>query len=142
MALLHTARAGTAAATSHKRTTARVWRHIANTPDGEVTAASRNERLTWMPAHQSLARALDKTKSNGKSLTMIEWRAKGLAGALAKKAGPRDELIEKVEALVQAAGDTTVHQAGVLGLVTHAADSYKVEATTAKCASKWVTKAM
>ena len=89
-----------------------------------------------MPAHQSLARALDKTKSNGKLLTMIEWRAKGLAGALAKKAGPRDELIEKVEAMVQAADDTTVHQVGVLGLATHAANNFKVEVTTSKGTSK------
>ena len=73
MALVHTARAGAHAATSHKRVTARVWRLISHTLDGDTTKMVRDGRLVWLPAHQTLHAATARVKSDGKAVTTIGW---------------------------------------------------------------------
>jgi hypothetical protein len=138
MALLHAADAGTASATSANRTQARIWREIADLSGGSLKLL--RQKLTWMPAHSTANAIEDRTKSNGKSLTVSEWRANQLADRLAKRGAPESVLRKDAVELISIAGAALAYHAAQLGVITRAANCHeKVEvaadgtATTIKC---------
>ena len=127
LGLLQTVDKGASAACSANMRLARTWHHIAQFLNNDLSLLCRQGSLTWMPAHQpesSIGRAC---KSNGRTLTALEWRANRLVDTLAKAAAnkgapPRShvQLLVSAEALVK-------HKLGQLGAATHAANNFEEE---------------
>jgi hypothetical protein len=99
-----------------------IWTMIAEAVDDDVATLISAKRLTWMPAHKSLAAAGHMLKSNNRPVTAIEWRANRLADVLAKSAAGEEigcfaasRLLGTAEALVK-------HEAALAGAVTYAAN--------------------
>jgi len=111
-------------ATAHFRPLARLWRLISLTLDGTVPEGWLDERFVWMPAHTSRAAAGKRTRSDGRPLTLRDWRCNRLADALAKAAVASDRLPAPLRALLKQAGRASDFAAASLGLVTHAANNY------------------
>ena len=84
MALLTTARSGTAQATHHSRPLARIWTQIGQSLDGTLDDLTGNRNLVWLPAHQTTSAIQKKVLSNGRYMTTVDWRANRLVDALAR----------------------------------------------------------
>ena len=126
LGLLHTAEAGTAAATRGGKQLARTWAIISNHLDGNICQMMTEKRLCWMPAHQSVSAIGVACKSNGRPITSLEWRANRLVDAVAKNESIRGaapqctiDLITSAEALVR-------HSAAQMGTATHLANNHVV----------------
>ena len=108
LGLLHAAEAGVAAATRSCKQLARTWAVIANHLDGDISSMVSDKRLRWMPAQQSVGATGVATKSDGKPITSLEWRANGLVDAIAKheaSKGVAREIIQETRNLLgKAAG--------------------------------------
>jgi len=108
------------------RPLARLWCLIAATLDNAVPQEWLRDKLAWMPAHTSRAAVGRWLKSNGRPVSLRDWRANRLVDKLAKlaagcRAPPKDLL-----KLLQTASTAAEHAGACLGLATHAANSYKV----------------
>ena len=86
--------------------------------------------MIWIPAHTSAATIADTIRSDGKHLTVAEWRANQLADALAKKGAPKSKARNDIKKTIRAAQDATLHAAAQLGVVTHAANNHQVTNTS------------
>ena len=62
---------------------------IASALDGDTTSMVEHKQLVWMPAHQPLSAVGHKELSNGKLLTVVDWRENRVVDALAKLAATR-----------------------------------------------------
>ena len=89
--LLVTAGQGTAAAVDASRPLARIWKLIAASLDGNVSAILVNHTLTWMPAHQPVSAIGEKVLSNGKLFSVVDWRANRLVDSLSKLAAASNQ---------------------------------------------------
>ena len=78
MAILTTARSGSAQATHHSRPLARVWRRIAEVLGVDIAMLLVADRLAWVPAHRSLSAVGEVKLSNGSRLSIADWRANRL----------------------------------------------------------------
>ena len=125
-ALLDTAERGQVRAAGAKMILARVWCNIAASIDSDFS--SLREQLTWMPAHITLAMVGHRVLSNGKEVSIIDWRANRLTDAIAK-AFARDNVAPTgtLQAVSQARA-LVLHHASLLGAVTHAANNHPVQA--------------
>jgi hypothetical protein len=126
LSLLSTAAHGTAEAVQAKKQLARVWRMLASHIDGNITVLMDEQRLTWMPAHQTIGMVDEKTRSDGAKLSMVDWRANRLVDLLAKQAAEARALPKNAVALLDSATVAVREAAKLLGRVTHAANNHSV----------------
>jgi hypothetical protein len=124
--LLLTAAGGAQQATSANRPLARVWGMIASALDGDTTSMVEHKQLVWMPAHQPLSAVGHKELSNGKLLTVVDWRANRLVDALAKLAATRGQAPKAIVRLLESGKAAMRHAAALLGVVTHGANHHEV----------------
>ena len=124
LGLVHTAERGTAAATSGNKQLARTWAAIAGNLDGDVSCLTRNRRLSWMPAHQAHSAIGHRVKSNGKTLTSLEWRANRLVDAIAKNESARGQAPQATVDLLVSATALVKHSAAQTGAATHFANNF------------------
>ena len=121
-ALVDTVNASTQAATSPNKPNARIWKAISSVVDGRLQSLRR--QLVWMPAHTSCAGIEALVKSDGRPLTVPEWRANQLADALAKRAAPLSSLAGAIIKELKVAGEALRHAAALLGVVTKRANQH------------------
>ncbi len=126
LALLTTARMGTHKAVHHSRPLARIWRVISNAIDTDISSLLDGHLLAWFPAHKSLKAIGEVKGSNGRRMSAVDWRANRLVDKLAKTAAEAVLPSQHVRALVLSADAATGHAAGLLGIVTHAANNFEV----------------
>ena len=127
LSILRTGEHGTRNATRSSRVLAGTWCKIAEVLD-EGFARFFEERLVWMPAHQTVAMVGERRKSNGTKLTICDWWANRLVDALAKSAARRWQGTDHTYHTLAAAKELVTWRAAQLGLVTHAANNYPSEA--------------
>jgi hypothetical protein len=84
----------------------------------------------WMPAHKSRAQATRSHASNGALVTVDEWRANRLADVVARGCARRSAIPRPASARVQLAADVLRTEAAVLGVVTTAANTHRVQVVT------------
>ena len=123
------ARGGTAAATAAKKPLAAEWARVAAATEVPLQRLVDEHRLVWMPAHLGAAAAAGRLKSDGSTLTAIEWRANRLADAVAKAAADVSNAAREVVALLDAAAHAVRHEAAVLGATTYAANNHRETVT-------------
>jgi hypothetical protein len=124
--LLTIAREGTAQATGASRPLARIWKLIATSLDGCIESVIESGALVWMPAHQALSAIGEKSLSNGKLLTGVDWRANRLVDALAKLAAATVRAPREVRCLLESGKAAVKHAAAMLAVVTHRANNHMV----------------
>ena len=129
LALLHTARAGTRRATHHSRPLARIWKMIAETIGTDIASLMHNDLLVWLPAHKSLNAVGEVKGSNGKRLSIVDWRANRLVDKLAKAAAVAQQASKHIRELLPSADAAVAHAACLLGIVTHAANNCEITTT-------------
>ena len=117
---------GAAQATGASRPLARIWKLIAALLDGCIESVIESGLLVWMPAHQALNAIGEKTLSNGKLLTGVDWRANRLVDALAKNAAATVRAPREVRCLLESGKAAVKHAAAMLAVVTHCANNHKV----------------
>ena len=138
--LLTTAQGGLASATAANRPMAGVWTLIGSALDGDTAAAVNQGRLVWMPAHLTRATAGAMRKSDGSPVSVVDWRANRLADAVAKSAAGAPLSTTHAVRCLKSAGDAHRHEAAVLGAVTCAANTHRVQIITASGNSTTVVK--
>ncbi len=127
MALLTTAKFGTASATHHSKPLARVWKLIAETLDVDISVLLQGDKLAWVPAHKSLTAVGEVKLSNGCRLTSVDWRANRLVDKLAKTAANELQCPKSTAELLVSAEAASAHAACLLGMVTFAANNHVEE---------------
>jgi hypothetical protein len=127
LALLRTAEGGLASATASSRPLARIWSHIGNAMDGNISSLVVDGLLVWMPAHQTTAAIGTRVLSNGERLSAIDWRANRLVDALAKQAAAQRQAPQAITRLLASARLAVRSAASLLGAVTYAANNCKME---------------
>ncbi len=105
---------------------ARVWARTFGILEEQGSQAAA--KLTWMPAHGSSATIGVATKSNGHTISGLDWRANRLVDALAKAAAAFDRVLPWIAQKVWESGQLAEHAAASLGVVTHAANMHNVQA--------------
>ena len=120
----------TAARTSAARITAARsplagrWRRILRYADGDLTAVA--SALTWAPAHKSLSAARSSARSDGRLMSLTDWRANKLADLLAKHgasaAAPPSDAVRNLRRAEVAVKEACAQ----LGAVTWAANHHRV----------------
>ena len=116
-------------ATAPSRTLARIWCEIAHILDGDVTSLAEQQLLIWQPAHLPASAIGEAKCSDGRRLTVIDWRANRLADALAKQAARIGRADKETQLLARSAEAALLNAACNLGASTHAANNHKVEIT-------------
>ena len=101
---------------------------IAHALDGELQQLADHKKLTWVPAHTTLASVGEVKCSDGSRLSLVEWRANRLADGLAKQAAAFHEPPDAVLRLLNSATQAAKHATKLLGRVTHAANNHTVQA--------------
>ena len=127
LGVVNTAQAGALAAMSHKNTSARIWREIIELSAGNLIELRR--RLTWMPSHEAIDGVQGMLKSDGKNVTIPEWRANQLADKLAKRGAGCSALRDAADGKIKLAGKALCFHAAQLGVVTRAANKHRIEYT-------------
>ena len=125
--LLKTAAEGTAQAHEASRPLARIWKLIADSLDGNIAILIINRNLILMPAHQALSAIGVKVRSDGRLLTVVDWRANRLVDALAKLAAAFGQAPKAITRLLESGRIAVRHGAALLGVVTHAANNHKLQ---------------
>ncbi|CAK0861050.1 unnamed protein product, partial [Prorocentrum cordatum] len=120
-AILTTAAAGTLQATRPTRMLAQLWSRVSALLDGDTSEPLVAGRLTWMPAHGSVASIGAARRSDGHVVTAVDWRANRLADAAAKAAAGSPPECAAGAQLFGQAECPVAHEGAILGAVTHAA---------------------
>ncbi len=128
-ALLTTAEEGAQKALAANRPLARAWAVIAAALDGDLANLTREQKLVWLPAHQTTAAIGERLLSNGRLFSAIDWRANRLVDALAKKAAAEQQAPAAITRLLGRAKAAVRHAAALLGEVTHAANNHSTNVT-------------
>ena len=124
LSLLRTAEQDTQKAVNAKRQLARIWVAISSHLDCRISVLCKDGVLTWMPAHQSLGMIGETRRSDGKRLTVLDWRANRLVDGLAKQEARERLMPSAVEKLLESGVAAVRHAAVQLGRVTHAANNH------------------
>jgi hypothetical protein len=125
--LLRMAGQGTEEAVRPNRPLARIWRDIGSILDGDTTVLDRHKLLVWQPAHQTVQAIGQRTGSDGRKITTVDWRANRLVDALAKQGAESVRASRETRNLVESGKAASLHAACNLGRVTFAANNHKVE---------------
>ena len=126
LGLLHTAEAGVTAATRSSKQLARTWAIIAGHLDRNISEMVTSKRLRWMPAHQGPGAIGVAIKSDGTSITVLEWRANRLVDAIAKAEASRGVAPQGTIDLLISATALVQHTAAQIGAATHAANNHVI----------------
>ena len=78
----------------------------------------------WMPAHLGVHAACGRRGSDGRPITVLDWRANRLVDKLASLVSARAPLAKPCSALLRSAKAAVLHAAAQLGAVTHAANHH------------------
>ena len=124
LGLLHTAEAGATAATRSSKQLARTWATIAGHLDGNISEMVTSKRLRWMPAHQGPGAIGVAVKSDGKPITVLEWRANRLVDAIAKAEASKGVAPQGTVDLLKSAAALVQHSAAQTGAATFAANNH------------------
>jgi len=124
LGLVNTAAAGRSNATTAQRPQARIWNRLFDRLDSTDLADACHNSFVWMPSHCSLSVALRRTKSDGRLITKLEWRANRLVDALAQTAAGRSRLPRSLMALIRDVERTVEYAAGMVGLTSWAANNF------------------
>ena len=108
-----------------------VWTLVGSAMDGDTAAAVEQGKLIWMPAHLARTAASAMRKSDGSPVSVVDWRANRLADAVAKSAAGAPSSTTHAVRCLKSAGDVLRHEAAVLGAVTCAANTQRVQIITA-----------
>jgi len=109
--------------TGRRSSLARTWRMVAAVLDWDFEVA--RGRVTWMPAHGSIAAIGHAKDSRGHPIDATMWRANRLVDLLAKAAASKHRLPAWVWKQVQNAGKFYLHHCARLGKATHDANNFK-----------------
>jgi hypothetical protein len=102
---------------------------------GDLEVLTRRETLVWIPAHLSRAKALAAMRSDGRPVCLRDWRANRLVDVVAKRAALALAVPRRDAQRVRIAAGLLRVEAGVLGVVTQAANNFKRTVVTASGAS-------
>ena len=127
MAILTTARNGTARATHHSSPLARVWKRIAEILGVDIATLLLDDKLAWVPAHKSLSAVGEVKLSKGCRLSVVDWRANRLVDKLAKLAAEYLQAPRATLRLLASSEAAAAHASCLLGIVTHAANNHRVD---------------
>ena len=117
---------GRTKAASPCRSLARVWSMIYNTLDADFIDSALQAHVSWMPSHGSRHAIGTRYKSDGKSVTTIDWRANRLADAAAKAAAAVNRLAASSRILLQRTITAYERSLVELAVVTVAANAHEV----------------
>ena len=121
LGLLVAAQNGVAAATAGKRNNARIWNLIAEVLNGSFDELRRS--LVWLPAHTSVDACRERKRSDGRKLSVVDWRANQLCDKLAKRAAAKTAARDRAMAELEDAKEALLHHGAILGRATHAANN-------------------
>ncbi len=124
MSILTAAASGSAKATMPNKMLATLWERIGATLDDDVDTLITSHRLTWVPAHGPMTTIGRALRSDGQTLTAVDWRANRLADALAKRATGASHLCRQAQKVIRQAELLVAHECALLGVVTHAANNH------------------
>ena len=119
--------AGLALAAASHRPLARLWNMISPMCDGYASSQVLKILLIWMPAHKSVSAIGQLYRSDGLSVSAIDWRANRLADSLARLAASRYGVPDLAYDLFRGAQQAAEYCAALLGTVTFAANNHRVE---------------
>jgi hypothetical protein len=119
--------AGLASSGASHRPLARLWNMIFPLCDGYVPSQVINKLLVWMSAHKSVSAIGQFSRSDGLSVSAIDWRANRLADCLARLAASRYAVPNLAHDLFKGAQKAAEYCAALLGTVTFAANNHRVE---------------
>ena len=119
--------AGLASAGASTRPPARLWNMIFPMCDSYTSSQVVNKLLVWMPAHKSASAIGQFFKSDGRSMTAIDWRANRLVDSLARLAACRHAVPNLAVELFKGAQQAAEYCAALLGTVTFASNNCKVQ---------------
>ena len=111
-------------ALSSRKPLARVWALIARSLDHAAPDAWTHRRFKWMPAHKARSAVGTALRSDGLPVTYLDWRANRLVDMLAKMAATRGRAPRALRSLLDVATQAVEFSAALLGLTTHAANTY------------------
>ena len=126
--LLDVIGAGIQPATCHGSPLARAWVSIYNKLGQNTDEIAHNNRITWMPAHLPITAIWNATRSDGKVITPVDWRANRLVDALAKAAAATRQAPSESRDMIKAALGTLRFAGLRLGIVTFWANNLPVQA--------------
>jgi hypothetical protein len=118
---------GMADATGPSRPLARVWNMIAPILDGAGTHELVNKRVVWMPSHCTTASIGTTVKSNGRTVTAMDWRANRLVDKLAKNAARAHCVPDLAVNTFEQALCAAEYYAALAGTVTYAGNHFAVD---------------
>ena len=127
LALVHTARAGLAAAVHGSRPLARIWSSIGQALDGDIQQLVDQETLVWFPAHLTWRAVGEVRGSNGVRMAPTDWRANRLADRLAKAVAREAQADKRTIELFKSSDAAASHAAALLGVVTRAANAHEAQ---------------
>ena len=94
--------------------------------DDDEEASITEEQLTWMPAHGGQATIGRVLKSDGSTLTPVDWRANRLVDVLAKSAARANRVGKDTLEYLDVASQALEFSLAKLAVVTQAANNVKV----------------
>jgi hypothetical protein len=130
LGIVDTLAGGVRAAVGDKRILARLWGMIACCVDGDFGHAA--SMVDWMPAHGSKLSIGKAIKSDQTQVTLLERRANRLVDGVAKAAAGANRVERRITNGVAEASALVQYAAAKVGVVTHAANNYLVDVTSAE----------
>ena len=127
LSILVAATGGSVQVTAPNRPLAELWSRIATYLEDDVSLLCTNGHLVWMPAHGTAATIGNAHRSDGNTVSTVDWRANRLADALAKAAIGKALECAAAARLVERAEELVRHECAVLGAVTHAANHHVIQ---------------
>jgi hypothetical protein len=103
-----------------------LWNMLFTGCDEYTSTQVINRLLIWMPAHKSASAIGQFFKSDGSSISAIDWRANRLADCLARLAANIHSVTDSAINLHKGAQQAAEFCAAWLGTVTHASNNHKV----------------
>jgi hypothetical protein len=138
LGIVDTLASGVRAAVGEKKVLARLWGLIACCLNGDFGHAA--SMVVWMPAHGSKLSIGKAIKSDLTPVTSLEWRANRLVDGLAKAAAGANRVERRITKRVVEASALVQYAAAKVGVVTYAANNYKVDVTNAEGVTTNCTK--
>ena len=122
---------GTVMATAASSPLAGYMRRAAVVLGDDLGVLTSRKRLVWIPAHLSRAKALRAVRSDGEPVCLRDWRANRLVDVVAKRAALARAVPRRDVQKVRVAAGLLRIEAGILGVVTQAANNFKRTVVTA-----------
>jgi hypothetical protein len=132
--------AGVGKATSASCSLARSMRMLASTARDGLHQLVSNQKLVWMPAHLRIGTYSLRRRSDGASVSPIDFRANRLVDVLAKAAAGDLRAAIATRQLLTSAAAAVKHAAALLAVTTRAANNHLVVVTDPDGSQRTVPK--